>query len=228
MDVFSIGKGCKKEIMEIVNLSIGLPKKMEYGNNQQMETGICKDTVDEAFLTSNGFIGDGVADLKHHGGLDRAVCIYPYEHYLLWEKEFGEPLPKCSFGENLTVTNMLEEDVNIGDIFQIGEAVIQITQGRIPCNTINRRTNIPHIMKRIVATGYTGYLCRVLVEGTIRKDSSIQLIKKHPKNISVLYANEIQFRLQKDHAAIHSLLEIDELANEWKETMQKRLSKITN
>lgn len=211
--------------VKIVNLSIGLPKTMQY-DNKEMQTGIAKETVDEAFLTFDGFVGDGVADLKHHGGPDRAVCVYPYEHYLLWEKEYGIPLKACSFGENLTVTNMLEEEMNIGDVIQVGEAIIQITQGRVPCNTINRRTNNPQLMKRIVETGFTGYLCRVLKEGKIRKDSSIQLINKHPKNLSVLYANEIQFRLHKDKAAIQSLLEVDELATEWKEKMNTRLSKI--
>ena len=213
-------------MMQIVNFSIGVPKLMEYGDNKQVETGICKESVEEAVLTKDGFIGDGVADLKHHGGPDRAVCIYPYEHYALWEKEFGQVLPACSFGENLTVSNMLEENVNIGDIYQIGEAVIQVTQGRVPCSTINKRTNIPQLMKRMVETNFTGYLCRVLQEGTINKDSSIQLVKKHPKNFSVLQANEVNFRHQRDAEAIKALLKVEELADEWKETLNKRLSKL--
>lgn len=68
-------------MIELKTFSIGLPKQMKYSNDQLLSTAICKETVEEAFLTKEGFIGDGVADKKHHGGPDRAVCVYPYEHY---------------------------------------------------------------------------------------------------------------------------------------------------
>ncbi|QCR32725.1 MOSC domain-containing protein [Lysinibacillus sp. SGAir0095] len=207
--------------------SIGLPKEMTYENNKQIETAICKESVTEAFLTKDGFVGDGVADLKHHGGPDRAVCVYPYEHYALWEKEFGASLPKSTFGENITVTNMLEEDVYIGDIYELGDAVIQITQGRVPCSTINKRVGIPLIMKRMVETGFTGYFCRVLQEGIVRSDSQIRLIEKHPKAISILFGNEVYFKRPKDNEAMQSLLSVEELAEEWKGYMTKRLAKLT-
>src|SRR5690554_5140085 len=98
------------------NFSIGTPRKMKYGQWKEVNTGICKGTVDEAFLIKEGFRGDGVADLRFHGGPDRAVCVYPHEHYLQWEQEFENPLPSSTFGENLTVANMLEKNVHIGDI----------------------------------------------------------------------------------------------------------------
>src|SRR5690606_35334467 len=78
-------------IIELKNLSIGWPKKMKYGTDKELETAICKETVEEVFLAKDGFRGDGVADLQHHGGLDRAVCVYPYEHYALWEQKFNKP-----------------------------------------------------------------------------------------------------------------------------------------
>lgn len=214
-------------VIELKTFSIGLPKQMKYGNNQLLSTAICKETVDEAFLTKVGFVGDDVADKKHHGGPDRAVCVYPYEHYSFWEKEIGEPLPDSAFGENITSTNMLEKDVHIGDIFKLGEAVIQITQGRVPCSTITKRINNPLILKRIVQTGYTGYLCRVLEEGTVRKDSNITLLERHPKQISILFGNEVYFHRPKDIEAIKQLLEVEELAEKWKEELVKRLNKLT-
>lgn len=211
----------------VKNFSIGLPKVMTYENSKQIETAILKELVAEAFLTKDGFVGDGVADTKHHGGPDRAVCIYPYEHYALWEKEFGSPLPVSAFGENITVTNMLEADVYIGDIYQLGEAVIQITQGRVPCSTINKRAGLPLLMKKMVETGFTGYLCRVLQEGNVRSDSQLSLIKKHPKAISILWANEVYFKRQKDVEAMQSILSVEELADEWKGYMTNRLAKLT-
>lgn len=215
------------KVIELKSFSIGLPQKMKYGNNKEIDTGICKQTIEEAFLTKDGFQGDGVADLRYHGGPDRAVCVYPYEHYLLWEKEFKNFLPSSTFGENLTLTNMLEKDVCIGDIFRLGDAVIQITQGRIPCSTITKRTNNPSLLKRMVQTGYTGYLCRVLEEGVVRKDSEITLLESHPKQVSILYGNEIYFHRTKDIEGIKKVLDVQELANEWQETLVNRLNKLT-
>jgi MOSC domain-containing protein YiiM len=216
------------KVIELKNFSIGLPQKMKYGNDKVIDTGICKQTTEEAFLTKEGFRGDGVADLRYHGGPDRAVCVYPYEHYSLWETEFNNTFPSSTFGENLTVTNMLEKDVYIGDIFRIGEAVIQITQGRIPCSTITKRTNNPSLLKRMVQTGFTGYLCRVLEEGSVRRDSKITLLESHPKEVTILYANEIYFHDQKNVEGIKKVLGVQEMANEWQELLVNRLNKLTS
>ncbi|WP_249650700.1 MOSC domain-containing protein, partial [Lysinibacillus sp. D4A3_S15] len=86
-----------------------------------MMTGTEKKKMQEIYLSAHGFHGDDVAVKKHHGGPDRAVCLYPAEHYIQWELELGNPLPTAAFGENLTVTNMLEEDICIGDIYKIGD-----------------------------------------------------------------------------------------------------------
>lgn len=213
--------------MKLERFSIGLPEKMNYGNGKEVRTAICKQSVEEAFLTKEGFIGDGVGDLKHHGGEDRAVCIYPFEHYSLWENEFGEPLPPAVFGENLTVTNMLEKNVCIGNVYRLGESVIQVTQGRIPCSTITKRTNNPSILKRMVQTGYTGYLCRVLEEGIVREDSAITLLEAHPEKVSILEGNKIYFHKQKDIEGIKRLLAVEGLADEWKKALVIRLNKLT-
>ncbi|MGA3678339.1 MOSC domain-containing protein, partial [Lysinibacillus agricola] len=90
------------------------------------------------------------------------------------------PLPTATFGENLTVTNMLEADICIGDIYKTGDAVLQITQGRVPCSTIDKYTEANILPKRLIETGYTGCLARVLEEGKICADSKIELVEKDP------------------------------------------------
>lgn len=210
---------------EIKYFSIGLPKTMVYENDKEMITSICKEAAEEVFLTKDGFRGDGVADLRFHGGLDRAVCFYPFEHYSLWEQEFGEPLSPAAFGENLTVTNMLERDVYIGDIYQVGDAVIQITQSRNPCSTINKRTHLSLLLKRMIDTGYTGYLGRVIKEGTIRKDSKITLIQRHPKQVSILSSNQVYYHALHDRDRVNQLLDLPELAIKWRDSLLKRVNK---
>ncbi|KAA0958026.1 MOSC domain-containing protein [Planococcus sp. ANT_H30] len=212
----------------IKNFAIGLPEKMTYENGKEMETAIRKQQAQTVLLTKDGFQGDGVADLKHHGGPERAVCIYSYEHYAYWKDQFKVQLPPAAFGENLTVTNMLERDVCIGDIFQVGEAIIQVTQGRVPCNTIDRRLDMKPLLKEMVKTGFTGYLCRVLEEGIVRADSSIRLVAKSPQQVSVLYANEINFHRPRDIDGIVKVLEVEELAAEWRQFLTKRLTKLTS
>lgn len=207
---------------EIKNLAVGLPKNVYYNNDQHvMRSAICKQSTEMVYLRKEGFEGDGVADLKHHGGPERAVCLYPYEHYSYWENEFHKQLEPATFGENVTVSNMIEKDVYIGNIYRIGEATVQVTQGRVPCNTISNRAEIPLLLKRIMETGYTGYFCKVLEEGTIEQTSTITLLDEDPKKVSVLFANQTFFHNKKDIPAIHKILEVDALAGEWKERLEK-------
>lgn len=206
----------------IHTLTVGMPKELVDSKGRSMITGIEKQRVQEVYLSSQGFEGDDVADKKHHGGPDRAVCLYPAEHYIQWEQELGKTLPVAAFGENLTVTNMLESDVCIGDIYKIGDAVIQITQGRIPCSTIDRYTEANTLLKRLIETGYTGFLARVLEEGTICADSTIELVEKHPARISVLYCNEVYFK-NNDAIAMKQIQAVDALAEDWKEKLEKRI-----
>ncbi|MEH6890990.1 MOSC domain-containing protein [Bacillus sp. JJ864] len=213
--------------IELIHFSIGKPKTIQYAEDKEMTSGICKQLVEDAFLSKDGFRGDGVADLRFHGGPDRTVCVYPYEHYDLWENEFRTSLPSSAFGENVTVTHMLEQDVCIGDIYQLGEAIVQVTQGRIPCSTISKRLGIPGILPRIVETGYTGYLCRVLQEGTVRKDSQITLLERHSHQVSILFANEIYFRGQKDIEGMKKIIAVPELAEDWRKPLMTRLEKLT-
>lgn len=209
-------------------LAIGLPRTLQTMGGKEFVSAICKQPSAEVYLFKEGFQGDGIADTKHHGGLDRAVCIYPGEHYTFWEQELSCPLVPSTFGENLTVDGMLEEDVCIGDIFQVGEAIIQVTQGRVPCSTISKRTGLPNLMKEMVSTGFTGYLCRVVKEGIVRSDSTITLLQQDPNEVSILYANEVYFQRPKDVEGLKRILEVDALAKEWQDMLMKRLEKLEN
>jgi len=100
----------------VESFNIGLPRK-EVFKNREITTGICKEPVQGPLnLTKLGFEGDGVADHQHHGGLDKAVCVYSVDHYPYWEKILGIKLTHAAFGENLSVSNLLEDDVCIGHL----------------------------------------------------------------------------------------------------------------
>lgn len=208
---------------KIISLNVGLPNDYVLKGKEE-NTGIGKLPVESMELKKNGFLNDGVAHTEFHGGVDRAVCLYPYEHYRFWENEFSRKLPIPAFGENLTATNMLEENVYIGDTFSIGTAVIQVTQGRIPCSMISKFNGFD-LLGRIVETGYTGYFFRVLEEGLIKSDSEIELVDRVQEKITVLQANKTMFHDRKNESAIREILEINELAPVWKAKLESMLKK---
>lgn len=211
---------------EIVYLSKGLPKSEVYKNESYL-SGIWKEQSDELLVGYHQIKGDQVANPEYHGGSERVVCVYPYEHYAHWENVFGKPLTPFAFGENLTTIGMKEDQVCIGDVFQIGEAVLQISQGRYPCSTINKRNHNNLLLKRIVETGYTGYFFRVLEEGKITSDSKIKKLSSHPEQITVssihhLYFHDSSPSLEK----IEKILAVDELAEQWRKYLLDLKEKI--
>lgn len=207
-------------------LYVGKPAIQRDYEGKEFYSGILKLPVEEAMLRMGGFDGDGVADTIHHGGLDRAVCLYSTERYEQWNEEFGVKLIPGSFGENLLVEDMHEENVHIGDVFQVGETVIQVTQGRAPCKTIDQRTGIPTLMKRIFETRHTGFLCRVIEEGVIREDSVIRKLQEDANRISVLEANDIFLHKTKSMDGMEKLLSVQPLAEKWRQKLEQRLLKL--
>lgn len=204
---------------KIINLAIGKTKDYIWDNSKE-QSAIGKTAVTEAKLTISGFTGDGVANPEFHGGVDRAVCLYPFEHYPNWEKQFNRKLQPPAFGENLTVTGMMEAEVCIGDIYKIGDAVIQVTQGRVPCSTISQFNQEAQFLNKVFETSLTGYFFRVLEEGTIRIDSKIELVEQHERRITVLFAAETLFH-NHEKQAIEKVLQVEELAADWRNRFLK-------
>lgn len=102
----------------VKSLNIGAPQPENFHGKEYL-TGICKQPqTGPLALTCTGFVGDGVADHRHHGGEGKAVCAYSLEHYAHWQGVLGLTLPPAAFGENLTIAGLVEEDICIGDTFQ--------------------------------------------------------------------------------------------------------------
>ena len=134
-------------------------------------SGIDKHPVDgPVMLGPTGFAGDAQGDLKRHGGPDKAVHHYPFDHYAAWRAELGDlPLLRAGgFGENLSTRGLTEADVAIGDRFRLGGAVIEVSQGRQPCWKLNLRFGVPDMARRVQDSGRTGWYYRVLQPGTVR------------------------------------------------------------
>ena len=211
----------------IVSLSKGKPKNKMY-NGTEYSSGIWKEETDLLEVSLQQIADDQVANPAYHGGPDRVVCLYPFEHYSHWRKEFGLELPVSAFGENIAATNMREDQVCIGDVFQIGDAILQVSQGRYPCATINKRNDNHFLLKKVIETGYTGYFFRVLQEGSITPQSTIKKLTAHPSQVTVAAIHHLYFHEKSPSAkAIQEMLAVEELAEPWRKKLQEKLQKIT-
>ncbi|MDC2864773.1 MOSC domain-containing protein [Bacillus sp. BP-3] len=207
----------------IISINIGTPQKFQF-QGKEIETGLFKKSVNKPLhLSTLNFEGDGQADLKHHGGKDKAVCIYAIEHYPYWEQELTQQLPYGAFGENLTVTGLLESDVCIGDIYKIGEALVQVTQPRQPCYKLSYRYDLKDFPLLVQNTGFTGFYVRVLTEGTVSPSDEIKLIEQNKHRITIAFANEIMHHDKQNIEGIQRILAVDSLSGSWRNTFKKRL-----
>ncbi|MED1783747.1 MOSC domain-containing protein [Brevibacillus fortis] len=212
--------------IEILSINVGKPKQVQY-QNKEVSTGIYKTPTTKAlYLSFLNLEGDGQADLVHHGGKEKAVCVYPYEHYPFWEAELQRELAIGAFGENLTIRGLVETDVCIGDTFQLGEAVVQVSQPRQPCYKLSVRYGVPEMLIKVQETGYTGFYFRVLKEGLVSHTDGLTRLSSHPKSITVSYANRIMHQEKDNIDGMKKLLEVEELSSNWRTTFTKRLSGI--
>lgn len=209
----------------IVALSIGKPEDLSW-QEKSYSSAIGKNKQQSALLTVESFVGDGVANPDFHGGPERAVCFYPYEHYGNWEKEFQTSLSIPAFGENICATGYTEKDTYIGDVFSLGETIVQVTQGRIPCSTISKYNNINTFLKRIVETCYTGYFLKVLKGGKVDADSSFTLLERKQSEISVWDATHLMLLDKENKQKMEQVLLLEDLALDWRQRFEKALQKI--
>jgi MOSC domain-containing protein YiiM len=207
--------------MVVESLNTGLPKK-EIFNGKEIITGICKQPVTGPLrLGRFGFEHDGVGDMKHHGGDDKAVCVYSLEHYPYWEGVLGTKLPVAAFGENLTVSDLKEDDISIGDVFEIGTALLQVSQPRQPCRTLAARYGRDDLVKLVADSGYTGFYFRVLKEGIVQKGARFKLKEKDPHKVTVLFASHTFHHDRKNCEAIEKVLAVHALSESWKKSFQE-------
>jgi MOSC domain-containing protein YiiM len=209
--------------MRVVSLSVGLPREVDW-HGRTVLTSIFKTPVERRLhVTTLNFEGDEQSDLTVHGGVDKAVYVYPSEHYESWRRELpGTDLPWAIFGENLTTEGLLE-DVRIGDRFRIGSAEFVVTQPRLPCYKLGIRFGRPDILKRMLQSGRTGFYFAVTTEGEVAAGDAIEPIERANEGLTVadvvnLYTVDANNREQLRRATESSIL-----PESWKDYFRKRL-----
>ena len=161
--------------MKLVSVNVGQPRKVPW-RGRTVTTGIFKEPVaGQVAVRRLNVNGDKQADLSVHGGLEKAVYVYPAEHYSYWQKELpAMHLPLGMFGENFTTEGVLEEGVNIGDRFRIGSTEVMVTQPRLPCYKLGIRFGRNDIIKRFMTSDRPGFYLTVLQEGDVTAGDTIE------------------------------------------------------
>lgn len=132
-------------------------------------------------LGREGLEGDEQADRRVHGGIEKAIHHYPFDHYAVWRNDLGSLPPLLApggFGENISTSGLTETTVAVGDIFRLGSAILQVSQGRQPCWKLNRRFDVPDMARRVQQTGRTGWYYRVLQPGTVTSGDRLERIER--------------------------------------------------
>lgn len=210
---------------EISQIAVGVPKNVDH-QGKPVTTGIFKSAVTaKVDVGLTHLAGDGQADLTVHGGRDKAIYVYPEVHYAYWRQELGvESLQVSQFGENLTVTELSEESVIIGDRYQLGSTTVQVTQPRIPCFKLGIRIGDNNFPARFLASGRLGFYLRVEATGQIQLGDEFILLERGEQGISIHQLWKATFEPEKDFEIIErALASLPHLDAGWQRRLQQIL-----
>jgi MOSC domain-containing protein YiiM len=183
-----------------------------------VRTAIAKSPVaGRALARADGLAGDEQIH-PGHGGPDRALCLYPSEHYAHWDARVAP-----AFGENITAAGVLEQATLIGEVWRIGGALVQVSQPRSPCFKVAARLGIPDLVIRARRGCMTGLHLRVLEPGAIGAGDAIEPIGRPAHGVTVAAAVRARFAAAPDAALVERVLAVPELAAEWRAKTAPRL-----
>jgi MOSC domain-containing protein YiiM len=176
--------------MKIISLNVGVPRRVLY-HGREVTTGIFKSPVEgPRMLYRLNLDGDRQADLEVHGGRNKALYAYPAEHYSYWLEQLpGVDFTWGQFGENVTTEGLREQDALVGDVYRMGQAIVNVTQPRMPCYKLGIRFGRDDMVKRFLASGRSGIYFSVVEQGLVNVGDAIEKISSQPESISIAEIN---------------------------------------
>jgi MOSC domain-containing protein YiiM len=214
------------ENMRLVSVQVGqaVTFPAERPGEQEFQSAIIKNPVDgPIYVSLLGLEGDTQVNQRAHGGPDRAANVYPQEHYDFWRSDPAlAEMSGGAFGENLTTQGLLEDSVCVGDLYRIGEVVLEVSQPRGPCFKLNRRWHSEDLMERAVQNGRVGWYFRVRKSGKLRAGDPIELVDRRYTRWTI--ARLWQLHLDpNDIDALRDLAALPALSETWRASVRKKI-----
>lgn len=214
--------------MQLISVNVGQPRTLSW-RGREVSTGIFKSPVAGPVMARHHNLdGDRQADLTVHGGADKAIYVYPSEHYVFWRDELpGVALPWGMFGENFTTEGVLEADAHIGDRWRVGAAEVMVTEPRMPCYKLGLKFGRADMVKRFLASRRTGFYLAIVQPGSVATGDTIEVIHHDPHGVSVAELTRVYAAERGDAVAIRRLLQVDTLPEGWRSYLEQQLAELS-
>jgi ferredoxin-NADP reductase/MOSC domain-containing protein YiiM/ferredoxin len=208
----------------LLSVNVGLPKDVSW-HGKTVFTGVFKSPVTgPRRVCKLNIDGDGQGDLAGHGGEQRAVFVYQVDSYRYWERELGRrDLAHGQFGENLTVEGLGDDEVCIGDRYQIGSAVFEVTQPRVTCYRVGISMNDPRVPALLVSHRRPGFYFRVLEEGDVQAGDAISKLASGPEQMTVAEIDALLYLPGHPRRQLQRALRIPALSPGWQASFRALL-----
>jgi ferredoxin-NADP reductase/MOSC domain-containing protein YiiM/ferredoxin len=208
----------------LLSVNVGMPKDVSW-QGKTVFTGVFKDSVTgPRRVRKLNVDGDGQGDLAGHGGEQRAVFVYQIDSYRYWERELGRnDFAYGQFGENFTVEGLSDDEVCIGDRYQIGTAIFEVTQPRVTCYRVGIRMNDPRIPALLVSHRRPGFYFRVLEEGDVEAGDDIIKLASGPERMPVAEADALLYLPGHTRQQLLRALRIPALSPGWQASFRALL-----
>lgn len=213
--------------MQLRSINVGRPRLVQY-QGQTLSTAIYKQPVEGVIeLGELGLAGDDQADKSAHGGVDKAVYAYSQENYDWWSEQLdGRELPPGQFGENLTVDEMADECVHVGDQYEIGEALLEVTQPRQPCLKLGVKMKSPSFVKLFHQAGRTGFYLRVLKPGVLAAGDSVHHVHHPADSLSIAEIYKLRFDRSAEKDDLFRAAGLPALSATWRDDFRQLLERL--
>ena len=207
--------------MNILSVNVGQPRELQL-EGRVVLTSIFKSPVQGRLkVQKHNIEGDRQADLRVHGGPNKAVYAYASESYSHWRQELPDSdLVFGAFGENLTLSGLTEEDAQIGDRYQVGSSVLEVTQPRMPCFKLNLRFNRGDMVKRFWRNGHSGIYFAIYEEGELQVGDEIHLLHREVNSVSIADVVRLYKRERHDPELLERALRAP-LSGSWKQEIRE-------
>ncbi|WP_436515193.1 MOSC domain-containing protein [Ekhidna sp. To15] len=213
--------------MQLESIFAGKPVKADY-NGRDISTAIFKKLINGPVKVSSfNLEGDKQADLTVHGGVDKAVYAYPSEHYDFWKKERSDlQFQPGLFGENLSTTGLDETNTCIGDVYEIGSVVLQVTSPRMPCYKLGIRMNDSFFVRDFMKAEKNGFYFKVLQEGTIEAGNAIRKIDQDGHRLTVAEVIQLYTTRKSDKELLQKAVGSPSLPQDWTDHFEVMLHRL--